>query len=273
MMRSIYHVFQWLSKGKKKAKLYSNTSLAFPSSDVNGKSAEEDIFYLNVLNLSGVDSPLPSYLNVLAMKDENIAWRDFLNTINHYLYMLLYLAWKKFQPLLDIQSEQAQYLYYLQSLSGMVVDPKDRRLLRYVHCYVKASHQSRDLTKMVKDLLPYASVEVKEQIPRWESIQTDNEIRLSETAMLGDRVLMGGQEIAVTLTLIQQSFIALYYSSKLQQLKRLVDTFIPEGIAFKINAKVSVNQKEPLALGGDIVQLCHCHLIGKNKSVVKLVNL
>ncbi|MDY6951668.1 MAG: type VI secretion system baseplate subunit TssG, partial [Thermodesulfobacteriota bacterium] len=127
-------------------------SLAFPPADVGsieevGDEAPRFLVTATLLGLYGPSSPLPTFyteeLMDEAAEDESVA-RDFVDIINHRLFLLLFRCWTKYRQFIHVVEERnGDYLERLFSLLGLggetlrkdVADP--HALLRYIGLFTQ----------------------------------------------------------------------------------------------------------------------------------------
>jgi predicted component of type VI protein secretion system len=269
MIHSLNQLFVALSQSPPQTniKLCTNPSLAFPSSDVRASS--NNVYTLNLLGLMGVDSPLPHYMNTLAAQEGNAAWSDLLNIINHYLYRLAYLSWKQGQPLLSLTEASSDYIRCLQSLSGGILRKTDWKLLSYTQYYIRRTRSAYDFIQIIRELLPDISVVLIKQTLTWKRVKTSSTPRLSESALLGDRVLTAGEAITVQLYFSQTTWEQWQHADILQSFIR---SFVPHEISVTLDAVVSINQKKIPMLGMKEIMLGRTHLVGIAEKRVHIPN-
>lgn len=269
MIHSLNQLFVALSQAPPRTNitLCTNPSLAFPASDV--QSNQNNVYALNLLGLMGVDSPLPHYMNTLAAQEKNVAWSDLLNIINHYLYRITYLAWKQGQPLLSLTEASSDYIRCLQALSGGVLRGTNWKLVSYAQYYIKRSRSAHDFIQIMHTLLPDVSVKLIERTLTWKRVKTSSTPRLSESALLGDRVLTAGEAITIRLYFSQTTWEQWQHADMLQSFIR---SFVPHEISVTLDAVVSINQRKILVLGMNEIVLGRGHLLGIAEKQVHIPN-
>lgn len=151
-------------------------SLAFPAADVNGVEAPEDedgVDYrvtATFLGLYGTSSPLPTFytedLMAEASEDETVT-REFIDIINHRIYLLLFQSWSKYRQFLTVEEEgRFDHLIRLFSLLGLSEEPLRKDipnalgLLRYIGLLTQRPRSSLGLKTLLRDVTGGLPVDV-----------------------------------------------------------------------------------------------------------------
>jgi type VI secretion system protein ImpH len=168
-------------------------SLAFPPADVDRIEEindEEPHFLVTAtpLGLYGASSPLPTFytedLMDEAAEDESVT-REFIDIINHRLFLLLFRAWNKYRQFLQVAEENnPQYLERLFSLLGLGEEPfredvsEAYGLIRYIGLLTQSPRSSLGLRVLLQDALGDIPVEVIPCVQRRASIPADQRLFL-----------------------------------------------------------------------------------------------
>ncbi len=163
-------------------------SLAFPPSDVDIIEEQDDdkgprfLVTANFLGLYGTSSPLPTFysedLVEEAALDESVA-RDFIDLVNHRLFLLFFRCWTKYRQFLQVVEENnPRYMERLFSLLGLGEKslrddiPDAYGLIRYIGLFTQFPRSAVGLKTLLQDALGGMPVEVipcvkgKATIPR-----------------------------------------------------------------------------------------------------------
>jgi type VI secretion system protein ImpH len=182
-------------------------SLGFPASDITGievKQAEPPLFLMTAsfLGLYGASSPLPTFytedLINEASEDSNVT-RDFIDILNHRIYVLLFQCWMKYrQDLQLLEGNSRQDLERLFCLIGL--GEKELRedsvdsfsLIRYAGLIAHFPRSAAGLERLLSDALNDIPVEVDQCALRKVKIPPEQRIFLGLNACsLGSDSLMG----------------------------------------------------------------------------------
>lgn len=266
-------------------RLKSAIELNFPTSDIQfieyGNHDQLEL-HINFMGLCGVDSPLPQYWSVgILQKDKAFPLNEFLNIFQHSIYILLYLAWKKFQPLLYRENNNPGYLYYLEFLSGKLLNiEKDDKEYAYAGLLGQRVHNAENLRAIISNHLNNIPVIINQFIPQW--VEVDN-VQLSskpfrgatinETAIIGKRILDVRQTISINLGPI--SFVAavvlLIDQHAKNELLHLIKLYVGLLLKVKILLNIALSQNSNLKFGKDKIYLSWNSAIGKiNKEILIL---
>jgi len=174
-------------------------SLAFPPADVDsieelGDEAPRFLVTATLLGLYGPSSPLPTFyteeLMDEAAEDESVT-RDFVDIVNHRLFLLLFRCWTKYRLFIQIvEDRNSHYLERLFSLLGLggEVLRKDVRdpyaLLRYIGLFTQFPRSAVGLACLLQDALGSIPVQVLSCIERRAKIPSDQRIFLGRSGGL-----------------------------------------------------------------------------------------
>lgn len=186
-----------------KARFRPSREIGFPASDIkritrNQENGRLDI-QLNFMGLYGVDAPVPHYFiqTVLRNDDAGESTRAFLDIYSHRTYALLYLAWKKYRPAIDLEQKKSRFLRYFSSLSGRDEFPENLSALRFAGLYGRRFRSATSLAGMVREVVN-APVVVKEFVPRWVQMSAPLGLGTADEPMvLGDNTVTGNQVLDV----------------------------------------------------------------------------
>lgn len=182
-------------------------SLAFPPADVDSieEVGEEEPQYLvtaTFLGLYGSASPLPTFytedLIDESSQDESVA-REFLDIINHRLFLLLFRCWTKYRQFIQVVEEKnPQHLERLFSLIGLGEKalrdevPDAYSLIRYVGLFTQFPRSAGGLKALLQDALGNMPVKVVPCVARKAAIPEDQRLLLGKSGgVLGTDSFMG----------------------------------------------------------------------------------
>jgi type VI secretion system protein ImpH len=184
-------------------------SLGFPAADIDRIDRTEDgsaafLLTATFMGLYGSSSPLPTFytedLLDEASEDGTVA-RDFIDVINHRLYLLLYNGWLKHRLTLQVvEEEHAAYLTMLYCLAGLgekemrddLTDPS--ALIRYAGILTQTPSSALGLETILGDALNGLPVTVISCMPRQTEIPEDQRLALGKRAnRLGVHSVLGSR--------------------------------------------------------------------------------
>jgi type VI secretion system protein ImpH len=192
---------------EKNVKIRPDLSLSFPPSDVvqiEELSTDPPRFLVTatMLGLYGASSPLPTFytedLMEEASEDMSVA-RDFIDIINHRLYLLLFRCWLKYREFLQIvERNDPKDLERLFCLLGLGEEElrenltEAYRLLRYIGLFTQFPRSSLGLKTLLQDALGGVSVRVIPCVRRMAKIPPDQRCALGESGnLLGENSWIG----------------------------------------------------------------------------------
>jgi type VI secretion system protein ImpH len=182
-------------------------SLAFPAADVDSieeLDSEGTRFQVTAtfLGLYGSSSPLPTFytedLMDEAAEEESVA-RDFIDVINHRLFLLLFECWTKYRQFLQVVEENnTRYMNRLFSLLGLgeellredVAD--SYRLIRYIGLFTQFPRSALGLRTLLQDALDNIPIEIIPCLKRRASIPVGQRLFLGASGgFLGTDSFLG----------------------------------------------------------------------------------
>jgi type VI secretion system protein ImpH len=195
------------SGGTEHIRIRPKLSLAFPPADIDRIEEldnEEPHFLVTatLLSLYGTSSPLPTFytedLMDEAAADESVT-REFLDVINHRLFLLLFRSWTKYRQFLQVVEENnPQYIEKLFSLLGLgEIElredvPDAYRLIRYVGLFTQFPRSALGLKALLEDALGRIPVDIVPCVRRKAKIPEDQRLFLGKSgAVLGQDAFIG----------------------------------------------------------------------------------
>src|SRR5579885_615716 len=186
-----------------------NLALKFPETDLEAIEqgpGERLRVTANFLGLYGTSSPLPTFYTEELMEEarnDRHASRDFIDLLNHRLYPLLFEAWSKARPMVEV-AEQRDHrfigiLFILiglgePTLRGQIPSPS--RLLRYIGLLTLNPRSALGLETLLSDALGDLPVEVISCRLARVRIPDDQRIRLGTSAHALGTDAFVGEEMA-----------------------------------------------------------------------------
>jgi type VI secretion system protein ImpH len=194
-----------------KVRFRPSREIGFPAADIkriirNKENGRLDI-QLNFMGLYGVDAPVPHYFiqTVLRNDDAGESTRAFLDIYSHRTYALLYLAWKKYRPAIDLEQKNSRFLRYFSALSGRDEFPETLSALRFAGLYGRRFRSATSLAGMVREIVN-APVTIREYVPRWVQMTAplglgspDEPMVLGDNTVTGNKVLDVGGKVHITI--------------------------------------------------------------------------
>lgn len=184
-----------------------NLSLAFPEADIeqiNEITDENSSTYqvvANFLGLYGVSSPLPTFYSeelIDEASEDQSAARDFIDTLNHRLYLLFFESLQKYRPFFHIsEGNKTLYKERLFCLEGLGEEkhlhdiPDADQLLRYIGLFSQRPRSAEGLQTLLTDALGYG-IGISSCVLRKAKIPDDQLLRLGVTGgVLGKDCVLG----------------------------------------------------------------------------------
>jgi len=249
-------------------------SLAFPAADVEAVSereTEENSTYeviANFLGLYGPSSPLPTFytedLMAEASEDESAA-RDFVDTLNHRLYLLFFESLQKYRPFYHIvEGERAYYINRLFCLEGFgdqeqLADiPDADELLRYIGLFSQRPRSAAGLKTLLGDALGYP-IDIASCVRRKARIPEDQLLRLGISGgVLGRDCLLGRElddrmgkfriEVGPLSAEAYRSFFP--GSGSYNKLVLLTELYVQDPLEYEVEVYMKKRQARTACLGG-----------------------
>ncbi len=182
-------------------------SLTFPPADLDSIQESEDeeprfLVTVTLLGLYGSSSPLPTFytedLIGEAGEDESVT-RDFIDIINHRLFLLLFRSWAKYRQLVQVVEEgnpgHLQRLFSLLGLGEKTLRrgiPDAYELIRYIGLLTQFPRSALGLKALLQDALGDIAVEVTPNVYRRAKIPEDQRLFLGKSGgVLGKDTFLG----------------------------------------------------------------------------------
>jgi type VI secretion system protein ImpH len=181
-----------------------NNRLAFPASQVQEITFEEDApasMTVNFMGLTGPQGVLPYCYNELVLEqlrahDETIP--DFFDIFNHRLISLFYRAWEKHQfPITYRLGEEDRFTQHLLDLVGLgTVGLQDRQHVpddAFLHYVAMLGEQSRSAAALETILSDYfgVPVEVEQFAGAWYRLDRASQCTMREDDSISDQLGQG----------------------------------------------------------------------------------
>ena len=217
------------------------------------------------LCLYGTASPLPTFytedLMEEASEDES-ATRDFIDILNHQLYLLLFESWLKYRQSLQVMEEKRQaYTERLYCLLGLGETkyrenvPNTFQLLRYIGLFSQAPRSAMGLQTLLSDALKLP-VQVISCVNRKAKIPEDQLLRLGN-AVLGENSVVGSEiedrmgKFRLRIGPIDADAYRRFFpgSDAYNQLVSLVALFVLEPLDYDLEVYMHKNQAKTTCLG------------------------
>jgi len=247
--------------------LNSAAEISFPANDIKKCTINEQNklqLQLTFMGLCGVDSPLPHYF----LEHNNNCIYNFLNIFNNRLYILFYLAWKKYHPF--VQLNDSPYLQYLKFLSGNLLTEQDSQEFAVAGLLGTRVHSSIGLVGLLRE---YAEcIQVTQFVPYWTNLdkilQIGDAIYLGDNSLLGDQIVTRTRKIAIQIgPLDSEEALQLFPGQiKNQRLRCLIARYLCPGILFDLILIITPTITDCLKLGNNI-QLGWISWLGKLNKV------
>ncbi len=252
-------------------------SLGFPSADIDRIEAKETdqgtLYHItaNYLGLYGTSSPLPTFYTEDLMaeerEDESVS-RDFIDIINHRLYLVLHQSWLKYRQFLQVTEEKSHlHLERLYCLLGLGADqlrqdmPNPYGLLRYIGLFTQFPRSGIGLATLLQDVLKDVPVDIVPCILRKAKIPEDQRLKVGMTgsfvgvnSYLGEDIedRMGKFRIQVG-PLNQADFLRFTPgNSGHTLLVSMTELFITEPLAYEVELILAAKEAQTVSLGDSV---------------------
>ena len=263
-----------LSEAARSVRIRPNLSLSFPAADVEqvndiqGKNGSSYQVVVNFLGLYGVSSPLPTFYTEDLMSEESedeSGPRDFIDTLNHRLYLLFFESLQKYRPFYHlVEGERTYYADRLFCLEGFgrqehLKDiPGAGELLRYIGLLSQRPRSAAGLKTLLSDALGFA-VDIRSCVLRKARIPEDQLLRLGLSGgMLGYDCLLGRElddrmgkfriEVGPLSAEDYRSFFP--GSESYDKLVMLTDIYLQDPLEYEIEVSMLEQQAQTVCLGG-----------------------
>ncbi len=272
----------------RKIQCHASAELTFPHQTIQSIHQDEQgiiHLFVNYLGLYGVDSPLPHYWISLTHNDSEQAKkaRAFLDIFQQRIYDLFYLAWKKYQVLLQLEQQDSHYLNYLHALSGGVINDDNLQEYACVSLFGQRVHNALSLTNILNHCCKGIPVTIKQFVPHWDCIdknncithQHQNGLLLNNNTLLGQRVMTVTLRILIELGPIslQKAFLLLRDPHHSKVIVNLIKRYINILYEFAIFLLVQVEKCQRLILGQDQFYLGWGSFIGNTHNQLCKIKL
>jgi len=258
-----------------------SNQVSFPVSNIRKVTVSDRVdIEFGFLGLYGVDAPLPQYLLESIHHPNQAALQSFLDIINHRQYQLLYVAWKTYHPIVQLEQGNTDYLNLLSTLSGTAVENKTRHLLAYSYLLTKPIRSVRGLELLLQHYLGKLPVTITPQITKWTELQEtkglSKQLHLGKNTILGNRVLENQTKIQVILGPMQQSkaLHLLKSSNKKQAITQLIKKYLGTAIKYDLLIKFTTNPDQKITLGTTQTHLgWNSRLAHKQKNITSITHI
>ncbi|HEB58425.1 MAG TPA: type VI secretion system baseplate subunit TssG [Gammaproteobacteria bacterium] len=229
------------------------SEISFPAADIRRCQFDDygrlDM-QLNFMGLYGVDAPVPNYfIEYIARDDEHSqVMRDFLDVFTHRMYAQFYLAWKKYRPVMDLESPDCRYVGYLSALSGNALYEDEATELGFSGLMGTRVRGATGLASMLSEYLDGRPVSVTQYVPRWIKLEQDAALglegeaalNLGDNTILGDEVLdvSGKVDIVVGPVNTDESRALLPGGARARDLAKLMERYLDPTVTFDLVVKV-----------------------------------
>jgi type VI secretion system protein ImpH len=249
----------------KKTNLLSSSDLTFPAADIKKiqqTSTNQLILYLNFMGLVGVDSPLPHYFSefLIGQRDTQ-QLQDFLKIFNQRIYQLLYLAWKKFQPIVQLEQKDYRYYQYLIALSGNCLQMHDKQEFAFAGLFGSSRHTAIGLQQLLQEYLQLPAIEIKQFVPRWLSLDVEEKLgknlQLGANSVLGQQILSVDSQIEIHIHSLTWEKARQWLPNQTagQRLTNIIRTYLGKMLNFDLIFHIQVTTPRILKLGCENIQL------------------
>lgn len=255
-------------------RIKTELSLAFPASDVvkiEELDHEGRLFWITVtfLGLYGSSSPLPTFytedLIEEAAEDFSVA-KDFIDTINHRLYLLLFHCWGKYRQFLQVVEENnPKDLEKLFCLLGLGEEelredlPEAYSLIRYIGLFTQFPRSALGLETLLQDALGETSIGVIPCLKRCVKIPPDQTLflatsgnSLGEDSFLGEEIddRMGKFRLQIGPLKTEPFHSLLPGTLHHKKLTSLTKFYLQDPLEYDLELILAAREAEKVCLGG-----------------------
>jgi type VI secretion system protein ImpH len=249
-------------------------SLGFPASDVarvEEVPGEDGCFRVTAtfLGLYGSSSPLPTFYTEDLLEEageDASAARDFLDIVNHRLYLFLFECWTKYKPFLRVveenRPEDVERLFCLVGLGEEALReslPEPYALLRYSGLLTQQPRSAMGLVALLRDALGDVPVAVVPCVPRKTGIPMDQRLclgtaanRLGEESVLGEEIddRMGKFRLRIGPLDVGRFHALLPGGPEHGRLADLTRFYLKDPLEFDIELRLAEGEVRTACLGG-----------------------
>lgn len=252
-----------------------NLSLSFPPSDVeevneiqNGQISKYEIV-ANFLGLYGTSSPLPTFYTEDLMEersDDESVTRDFVDTLNHRLYLLLFESLQKYRPFYHIvEGGREHYINRLFCLEGFGEQvhlkdiPDAAQLLRYLGIFSQRPRSAEGLKILLSDALGF-DVGITSCVLRKARIPEDQLLSLGISGgVLGEDCVLGRElddrmgKFRIKVGPLSAEEYSSFFpgSESYNKLVLFTDLYLQDPLEYEIEISMHEQQAQTICLGGE----------------------
>ncbi len=264
-----------VSELARSVRIRPNLSLAFPAADVEeiketaGIHSSKYQVVANFLGLYGISSPLPTFytedLIDEAGEDESAA-RDFIDTLNHRIYLLFFESLQKYRPFFHInERDRSLYKDRLFCLEGFGEKvhlqniPNSDQLLRYIGLFSQRPRSAEGLKILLGDALGY-DVAITSCVLRKARIPEDQLLRLGLSGgMLGEDCVLGRElddrmgKFRIEIGPLSADEYREFFpgSETYNRLVLLTELFLQDPLEYEVEIFMHEQQAQTVCLGND----------------------
>jgi len=257
----------WETEGK--LTFSANASLGFPLSDVSSLEKHPSNrlkLETTFLGLSGVQSPLPSYILEQLLHEENSVKKDFLDFFNNRLIALFYRVWRKYRYYVRFQ-EDAEDSFSARLFSLVGLANKDIRgdtpinwckMLAYSGMLAGRSRSPQTVAGIIAHCFDLENVSIRQWQFRYVDIP-DNQLfqlgkkncQLAEDSVIGSRIGDISSKFVVCISnLDQQRFQQLLPNGdEFEPLCKVIEVILREQMAYDFELSHNIDNVPSLRLG------------------------
>ncbi len=250
-------------------------SLAFPPADIDRveEITTEDggrrfLITATLLGLYGASSPLPTFYTEDLMDeagDEESVSRDFIDIINHRLFLLLFESWAKYRQFMQVVEEKNDdNLVRLFSLLGLGEKPLREDitdaygLIRYIGLLTQFPRSAVGLRCLLQDALGDISVNVVSCVKTKARIPEDQRCSMGMTGCTLGSDSYVGEEIDDRMGMFRlqvgpinsQQFQSLLPGGKdRERLKFLTKFYVTDPLEYDMELILAEGEAQPVSLG------------------------
>jgi len=244
--------------------------ISFPAADIRRCAFDDNghvDLQLNFMGLYGVDAPVPSYFTDLIARDDDSShcMRNFLDIFSHRLYALFYLAWKKYRPYVNLDSEHSSYIEYVIALSGQTLHGRDDVELGFGGALGSRVRNATTLSGMLSEFLGNIPAKVREFVPRWVRIDSEAcvggegrfAMELGDNTILGNEVLDISGKIEIRIGPLEATEIKKFLPGRPEALAlgNLIRRYLDPTVDFDLLLIIKPSSILGMQLGSDDVLL------------------
>ena len=244
--------------------------ISFPGADIRRCGFDDNgqvDLQLNFMGLYGVDAPMPSYFTDLIARDDESSecMRNFLDIFSHRLYALFYMAWKKYRPYINLDSEHCSYIDYVIALSGQTLHSRDDVELGFSGAMGTRVRNATSLSGMLTEFMGDVPAKVRQFVPRWVKIDSEAYVggegsfamELGDNTILGNEVLDISGKIDITIGPLEVSEVKKLLPGRPDAvaLANLISRYLDPTIDFDLVLIIKPSSILGMQLGSDDVML------------------